>query len=157
VVRPLLLAATVACSVVACGGGHKPAAAPASNAGAVPLAGLEAATFGDPLEEIEAAFPGAELQSDHLWLEDVEVEGIPAVVMLGFDHGALRTVTVAFDLSCDLFGQLAEVLDAKLGARTNSEPGIAAWNRAGWDLALYCATGDAGEFPRLDARPAAVF
>ncbi len=149
--------AIVASGAAACGGGTKPPAAPASNAGAVPLAGLEAASFGDTAAEIEAAFPDAELQGEQVWLERAEVEGVPAVVMFAFDHGALHTVTVAFDLPCELIGQLGEVLDEKLGKRTSAEAGIAAWSHAGWDAALYCASGKADEFPRLDLRPAATF
>jgi hypothetical protein len=149
--RAIAIAAFVA--VAACGGTSKPTAGPTTHAGAVPLVGLEAASFGDSVEGITAAFPGAQAEGDRVWLEHAWVENLPAVVMFDFERGSLRTLTVAFDTECDLIDDLGALLDGRLGKRTNSEADIAAWNHSGWDLALYCANSDAGEFPRLDVRP----
>jgi len=143
-------------AVAACGGPSKPAAAP-TVAGAVPIAGLEAASLGDTAAQLEAAFPVASLEGDRVWLEHAQVESLPAVVMFDVSGGGLRTVTVAFDSGCDVLDDLGHALDAELGKRSSAEAGIAAWSHAGWDIALYCATGSAGRFPRLDVRPAARF
>ena len=141
-------------TVVACGGASKPATGPSTKAGAVPLVGLEGASFGDRVERITAAFPGAYAEGDRVWHEKAWVENRPAVVMFALERGALRSLTVAFDTDCDVLDDLAAQLDAHLGKRTDAETGIAAWSRGGWDLALYCANSDAGDYLRLDARPA---
>jgi hypothetical protein len=144
----------LALALAACGGKSKPPPPPSGHAGAVPLVGLEDVTFGESPDEVIKRFPGAYLEGDRVFLEKGAVENLPAVVMFGFQQGILTSLTVAFDTECEIVDLLGEQLDAHLGKRTSAEAGIASWNQAGWDLALYCAHGDEGEFPRLDVRPA---
>lgn len=139
----------------ACGGGGSRPAAPAGASDAMPIVGLEEVRRGDSVDALRGRF-GGELEGDALWVEEAAVEQLPASVAFRFDADGLRGATVAYR-GCGHLDDLARDLDARLGKRTPSETGIAAWSTSAWDLALYCDTGGASPFTRLDIHPRAAF
>jgi hypothetical protein len=151
--RPLAILIVVA----ACGGSSKPPP-PAPVSDTMPIAGLEAVKRGASAADVAAVFPTAEAGGeDDLWVEVATIEERQASLGLLFEDGALRSATVAFTDPCDQLDVVAKPLDVRLGKRTSAEPGVAAWSHAGWDVALYCASGDTGDWLRMDVRPAASF
>jgi hypothetical protein len=149
--------AVVLVTVCACGGGSKGPEGPAPTLAAMPIVGLEGAGLGDSVDEVMAAFPLAQVEGDDLWLEEATVEQRPASVGFRFEGGGLRTATVSFGPICDDAEKLGAILDRRLGKRTSAEPGIAAWSRGGWDVALYCHVDDRMIWLRLDVRPSPTF
>ena len=147
----------ISLALLGCGGSGKPPPPAPSGPPTFPVAGLEGIELGDPMLDVIAVFPTAEPEGTDLWIEGVTIEERPASVGLIFAEGTLRSAAVAFDDPCDQAGAIAAGLDARLGERASSEPGIAAWSHGRWDLALYCATGPTGDYLRLDVRPRAAF
>jgi hypothetical protein len=143
--------------VSACGGGSKGPEGPAPTLEAMPILGLEGAGLGDSLDEVKAAFPLAEVEGDDLWIEEATVEQRPASIGFLFEGGALRSATVSFGKVCDEAEELGASLDRRFGKRTSAEPGIAAWSRGGWDVALYCHADATIMWLRLDVRPSPTF
>jgi hypothetical protein len=149
--------ALVAAALLAGCGGKSKGPPPVQPPGPMPIAGLDQLERGDSPGEVQVLFPGATVEGDDLWLEEATVEGRPASVGFHFQDGGLRGATVAFAAPCDQLDAIAGALDQRLGKRTSAEEGIAAWSKARWDIALYCAQAEEGDWLRLDVRPGADF